>query len=327
MDDKKKKEGGYQPFADPDGPGAAAVEEENERLERDRILDEYLRQNYEREDRLAVVTIERLEGGRTGQVKQYLATAEEIASPEFQSRLRGANAHNRDIFISPNTIKPEATGRTKNDVDQIRHLYLDVDVGGREAVDKILAAEGMPKPHHIIETSPGKHQLTWQVEGFDKLDAEKTLRNLAAAHGADPAVTDSSRVLRPPGFRNCKYADPHWVRDVADGKAPDRVYGPGDFPKYPEAERPSPAPGQARQRFSGNGSVSQSERDWAYAMRQLEKGVSPDVIRGDIERFRAGEKPDPRYYADRTVSRAQAKFVARSTPSESGPAARDGIER
>ena len=43
-----------------------------------------------------------------------------------------------------NTIKPEATGRTKNDVDQIRHLYLDVDVGGREAVDKILAVEGMP---------------------------------------------------------------------------------------------------------------------------------------------------------------------------------------
>jgi hypothetical protein len=116
------------------------------------------------------------------------------------------------------------------------------------------------------------------VEGFDKEQAEATLRNLAAAHGADPAVTDCSRVLRVPGFRNCKYAEQqHYVRDVQNTPA-ERTYRPEDFPKYPEIERAAPT-SAGRSRFSGNGQVSQSERDWAYALRQLAKGTDPQVIR------------------------------------------------
>jgi hypothetical protein len=213
------------------------------------------------------------------------------------------------VYLTPNTLREGATGRTKADVDAIRHIYLDVDVGGKEAVDRILSAEGMPTPHHVLETSPGKHQILWQVEGFDKEQAEATLRNLAAAHGTDPAVTDCSRVLRIPGFRNCKYAGQrHYVRDVHPSPAK-RTYQPEDFPKYPEIERPAAAASAGRPRFSGNGQVSQSERDWAYALRQLAKGTDPQVIQANIESFRQ-DKANPRYYAERTVSRAQAQFVA-----------------
>ena len=280
--------------------------------ERGRIPRDFLRQNYNRADRLAVVTIERLSDGKAGRIHHYFKTAEEIASPEFQRMLRSANANGRDIYLTPNTLREGSTGRTKADVDEIRHIYLDVDVGGKEALERILKAEGMPDPHHVLETSPGKHQILWQVEGFGKEEAEQTLRNLAAAHGADPAVTDCSRVLRIPGFRNCKYTDPrHYVRDVHTNP-PSRVYGPSDFPKYPEVERPVTQAGE-RQRFSGNGQVSQSERDWAYALRQLAKGTDPAVIRGNIEAFRQ-DKANPRYYAERTVSRAQAHFVAGSSP-------------
>ena len=137
-------------------------------MNRDRIPVDYLRQNYDRDDRLAVVTIERKPDGKAGQVRHYFQTAEEIADPEFQRMLRGANANGRDIYLTPNTLREDATGRTKNDVDQIRHIYLDVDVGGQEALGRILKAEGMPTPHHVLETSPGKHQLLWQVEGFDR---------------------------------------------------------------------------------------------------------------------------------------------------------------
>src|SRR3954451_16629406 len=152
----------------------------------------YLRENFDREDRLAVVLIQR----ETERVDQKLATAEEIASPKFQAQLRAANASASDVFISMNTIRAEAVGRTKADVDVIRHLYLDVDVGGREAVERILNDPRMPNPHHVLETSPGRHQIIWQVDRFDKAEVESTLRNLAAAHGADPAATDCSRVLR-----------------------------------------------------------------------------------------------------------------------------------
>jgi hypothetical protein len=285
--------------------------------ERGRIPRNFLRQNYNRDDRLAVVTIERLQDGKAGRISHYFKTAEEIAAPEFQRMLRAANANGRDIYLTPNTLREDASGRTKADVHQIRHIYLDVDVGGREALERILRAEGMPNPHHVFETSSGKHQILWQVEGFDKEQAERTLRNLAAAHGADPAVTDCSRVLRVPGFRNCKYPDqPHYVRDIHRDPA-DQIYGPSDFPRYPEVDRPLP-PGGDRPRFGGNGEISQSERDWAYALRQLEMGMDPSVIRANIEAFRP-DKPNPRYYAERTVSRAQAKIAAAGLTREVGP--------
>src|SRR3954447_1369516 len=89
----------------------------------------YLRENFDRDDRLAVVLIDR----ETERVKQKLATAEQIATPGFQAYLWAANANGRNVFISMNTMRPDATGRTKADVDVIRHLYLDVDFGGREA--------------------------------------------------------------------------------------------------------------------------------------------------------------------------------------------------
>ena len=85
----------------------------------------YLRENFDPNDRLAVVLIER----QTQSVEQKLATAEQIATPKYQAHLRAANASGKDVFISMNTIKPEASGRTKADIDVVRHLYLDVDQG------------------------------------------------------------------------------------------------------------------------------------------------------------------------------------------------------
>lgn len=250
----------------------------------------YLRENFAREDRLAVVLIDR----KSGEVRQRFATAEKIGSPQFQAHLRAANAGGSDIYISMNTVAPEAMGRTKADIETIRHIYLDVDVGGREAVAKILNAEGVPNPHHILNTSPDKYQVVWSVDGFEKQAAENTLRGMAAQYGADPAVTDCSRVLRLPGFRNCKYERPHYVKDVYQNPG-ERIYGPGDFPAY-DVERRAVILNQPRESFGGNGQPSQSERDWSYALRALERGESPGVIEAKIEQFRQ-DKPNPRYYA------------------------------
>jgi hypothetical protein len=242
-------------------------------------------------------------------VEQKLATAEEIASPKYQAHLRAANAHGSDVFISMNTIRPDAAGRTKSDVDVIRHLYLDVDAGGREAVDRILGDPRMPNPHHILETSPGRHQIIWQVEDFGKDEAEQVLRNLAAAHGADPAATDCSRVLRLPGFRNCKYPQAHYVRDVHPAPAP-QVYRPADFPSYEIVADMTRA---AKPHVTAGEWKSQSERDYAYALRHLERGDDPAVIERAIAVYRRSDKAKPEDYARRTVMKARMKLAGRET--------------
>src|SRR5262249_61585322 len=70
----------------------------------------------------------------------------------------------RDVYISMNALRGEARGRTKADVASVRHIYLDLDEGGQEAVDRIATAQGMPQPNYVIESSPGKHQVVWKVE-------------------------------------------------------------------------------------------------------------------------------------------------------------------
>src|SRR5262245_855581 len=97
--------------------------------QRGRIPREFLQVNSNRSDRLAVVTNEQQPDGKAGRISHYFETAEEIAAPEFLRMLRAANANHRDIYLAPNTLGEGATGRTKADIDEIRHVYLDVDVG------------------------------------------------------------------------------------------------------------------------------------------------------------------------------------------------------
>ena len=282
----------------------------------------YLRENFDRADRLAVVLIER----GTEKVEQKLAIAEQIAQPKYQAHLRAANASGKDVFISMNTLKAEATGRTKADVDIIRHLYLDVDDGGRGAVDRILNDARMPNPHHVLETSPGKHQIVWQVDGFDKAEAEAMLRNLAARHGSDPAATDCSRVLRLPGFRNCKYEQAHYVKEIHE-KPAERVYRPEDFPRY-EISHENFSRAANPQRRAGRGN-SQSERDYAYALRHLEWGEEPAAIERAIADFRRWDKRKPEEYARRTVMNARLWLAGRGVAisTEGTQPEQSGMER
>jgi hypothetical protein len=226
------------------------------------IAGDYIRQNFERDDRLAVVLIRRGEDGRADDVQQKLVTAEQLASDEYLAFLASQNAKGADVYVSMNTIAENATGRTKADIAEIRHVYLDIDVGGQEALQRVLGSKDLPEPHHVLETSPGKHQVVWQVEGFGKGQAEDLLHGMAAAHGADAAVTDCARVLRVPGFKNCKYEKPHYVRDVGESSWP-RVYRPEDFPRYRQERTPTVPAAGPKQNFSGAGQQSQSEKDWA----------------------------------------------------------------
>lgn len=270
--------------------------------------------------------ISRNEAGKTEFVLQKLVTAEEITSDEFQRMLRGRNANRFDIYLSANPLREDAHGRTKQDIAEIRHIYLDVDGGGLPAVRAIQNHAGMPHPHSIIETSPGKHQLVWQVYGFDEERAESLMKAMAQAHGTDPAATDTARCLRVPGFRNWKYDEPkHYVkwsgedalrrnlpRGHIENTATRMPYAAEDFPRYPglEVERVVIVEAKAthahRQIHSIEGGQTQSHRDWRYAMTQLEAGRDPAVIASEIADYRRqrGDKDNPDAYARTTMKNA-----------------------
>ena len=273
-----------------------------------RVPAQYLRESFDPDDRLALVLIDR----ERQEVEQRLLLAEQIASDRFQTFLRASNANGRDVYVGTNPLKPEATGRTKADVREVTHLQLDLDDGGKAALDRIVNAPGMPAPHHVLESSPDKFQLLYRVKGFEPAEAERTMRGLSREFNTDPAATDVSRVMRLPGFRNHKLETPHFVR-VVPTKTPDRVWTPADFPRFPErqAEYGTPRFG-TRQSPIGSG-VDQSRMDFAYAMRQLERGTDPSVIRSRIADYRCsdGKHVNPADYAARTVSAAQQHYLRR----------------
>ena len=121
----------------------------------------YIFDNFESNDRLAVV----VRNQATNHTLQRIAGAETIASPEFQAWLRYKNATGFDIYLSLNTLKPHAHGRTKADIQKIRHLYLDLDQRARHKLAAIYQSAAIPLPNYVLETSPNKYQVIWRVRG------------------------------------------------------------------------------------------------------------------------------------------------------------------
>jgi hypothetical protein len=168
---------------------------------------QFIRDNYRSSDRLALVLIRR----QNGETRQRLATAERIASVAFLEALEARNAEGFDVYLSMNTLKADATGRTKADLVEIRHIYLDLDDDGPARLQRLGDAPGLPAANFVVNTSPGKYQVIWNVNGFTLEQAENLQRSMAREFGADLSATDSNRVLRLPGFLSHKYQAPFVV--------------------------------------------------------------------------------------------------------------------
>jgi hypothetical protein len=255
----------------------------------------YIQAHYEPDDRLCVALIKRQE--EQSVIRQEFADAREICKPKYQAHLRAVNAQGADVYLSVNTIMPERRNRTKADIDQVRHLFVDIDERGGEVVRAILASD-LPKPSAVIESSRDRFQVLWSVDGFEKDQAEAAVRSIATRFEADQSVWDCARVLRLPGFRNTKREQPFYAR-IIPGERSAHILTPKDFPEFPALERTVHV-----SKVNAVTGHSQSGKDWAYALRSLERGVSPAVIAEDIEAFRTGNKQNPHRYAERTVEKA-----------------------
>ena len=272
---------------------------------------EYINDNFKPSERIAVLVLNR----SLRETTQRITTAQKAASPEFQAWLRYKNANGADIYVGMNPLKQDASTRTKDDIETIRHLYIDLDHSGSAALEAIKNSDLVPQPNYVLNTSPEKFQVVWKVEGITPEEAEALQRGMVREFGGDPAATDSTRVLRLPGFANKKYDHNFYVEARFEST---QAYHLRDFkvsidsqdaprPHNEEAARNHRAPGIAQ---------SQSEHDWAYAKRALARGDDSEEVIRRIADYRANDKSDPVYYARHTVSKAQEDLQRRTIGAE-----------
>jgi hypothetical protein len=272
---------------------------------------EYLRTAFEPSDRLAILIRNR----PRGETVQRITTAGRIVEPSFQDWLHFKNEREGfDVYVGMNPLKPAARTRTKEDILSIRHLYVDLDHDGTTSLASIQQSNVVPRPNYVLSTSPGKFQVIWRVQEVAPEQAEALLRAIARKFGGDPAATDSTRVLRIPGFANKKYEE---SLIVGAEQQSDRVHHTPDFklridhidsPYQPLRRNP------ARTVSTEPRPLSQSEHDWAFAKRALARGLPPEEVMRDIAEFRAHDKHDPADYARRTVTKAEAELKGSASP-------------
>jgi hypothetical protein len=272
----------------------------------------YIQENFKPDDWLAVVALNR----QSGEVVQRISPAQNIASPDYQRWLRHLNAAGSDVYLSLNTFQEHARGRTKADLKEVRHLYLDLDQDGARKLEAIRHDSAIPLPNYVLNTSPGKYQVIWRVEGFGQVQAEAALRTLAQRFGGDPAATDSTRIFRLPGFNSKKYEKDFQVTMAREAPL-DQVYRPEQFAVRSDDPERMPSASAAAQRRAAGEPQSQSERDWSYAIRKLQAGEDPQKIIQDMGSYRSQDRSDrtgnvvpakaqPHYYAEHTVRKVMA---------------------
>ena len=292
--------------------------------------EQYIRDLFEDRERVALVAIPRGSRAEELKVEQRVFSAAKAASPKVQAWLRHLNAKRYDIFVGMQPIRPGAFGRTKKAIGEIKRVYLDLDEGGGEALRRMRADADrgrLPLPTHVVRTSPGRYQAVWSVPkgSLGHGEAEALMRGLVKRYGGDPAAVDVSRVLRLPGFRSWKRDGFRCTRGGGTGREAD----PGRFPRELRIERPQrsaaalpgrrrPSRGAAR---SAGGDGSRSGQDWAWTRERLRRGDNPAELEIELAARRA-DKPNPGYYARRTVERAMGSLGGRLGRSrgDCGPA-------
>ena len=234
---------------------------------------------------------------------QRIIQLETALAPHYLTWLAHENADGANVYVAANPLRSDSRKRTKECIVAVRHLYLDLDTDGEARLSSLRASDAVPPPNAIISTSLGKYQTLWRVDGFTLEQQESALKLLAITFGGDPACTDCNRVLRLPGFLNCKYdpaypvtveypGDSTWNADDfrLDILAADALLSPRSIPprKHPDKH-------------------TNSEHDWAWILNELAEGKDAAKLTRKLASRRT-DKPNPLYHAQRTIDVASARI-------------------
>jgi hypothetical protein len=234
-------------------------------------------------------------------ITQRIVTVERALQPSYLGWLRHENATGANVYFAANPLVSGSRNRTKESVAEVRHLYLDLDTDGDAKLAALRTSDTVPIPTAIVSTSPGKYQVLWRVEGIPFEQQETLLKVLAMTFGGDPACTDRNRVLRLPGLLNQKYASAHLVMVEYPRLS---VSHPEDFKLLFPVPNRALIPGLIGP-SKPTGKHSHSESDWAWILGELARGKDPLKLTRRLAERRQ-DKPNPVYYAGRTVDVASA---------------------
>jgi len=243
-----------------------------------------------------------LRRGNGDRSTQRIVRLEQVLTTRYLGWLAHQNTIGANVYVAANPLRSGSRRRTKESIASVRHLYIDIDFDGEARAAALRASDAVPVPTAILSTSPGKYQVLWRVEGFDFERQEMMLKQLAFAFGGDPACTDCNRVLRLPGYLNRKYSPAHSVRVEYPC---DSTWNAGDF-HLENAMADSVLP---LRRIAGSLPMKRqthSEQDWAWVLEELSHGEDAAKLTEALA-SRRSDKPNPLYYAQRTVDIASAR--------------------
>jgi hypothetical protein len=234
---------------------------------------------------------------------QRIVQLEQVLTPRYLGWLAHENGTGANVYVAANPLRSGSRRRTKESIASVRHLYIDIDFDGDARVAALRASSAAPTPTAILSTSAGKYQVLWRVEGFELDSQETALKQLASAFGGDPACTDCNRVLRVPGFLNRKYSPGHAVTVEYPSET---TWNSGDF-RLDDflSNAVLPLRGIARPMHSVK--QTHSEQDWAWVLEELAHGKDAAKLTRTLASRRV-DKPNPLYYAGRTVDMASARL-------------------
>src|SRR6202453_3737803 len=236
-------------------------------------------------------------------IMQRIAPLERAIAPCYLAWLAHENSIGANVYVAANPVHSGSRKRTKESIAAVRHLYLDLDTYGEAHLASLRASDAVPTPNAIVSTSVGKSQILWRVGGFSLEQQERALKLLAITFGGDPACTDCNRVLRLPGFLNCKYDPAYPVTVEYPG---DSIWNSDDFRLDILEADALLSPHSITSRTHPD-KHSNSERDWAWILHELARGKDAAKLTRKLA-SRRSDKPNPLYYAQRTVDVASARL-------------------
>jgi hypothetical protein len=217
-------------------------------------------------------------GAQVPKGRKFVGTLDEVAA-----KLSRWNVSKRcGIYVSAN--QTNGRGNTKSDLVKPRAIFIDDDQG-------LVDPSKFPFPPSItIETSPGRYQYIWRVNGMEWAMWDGVQARMVQSWDCDPNAARRNQLLRVPGFYHLKRA-PFMSRIVED-LSTWRVYSVEELTRaFPPIEtgRRRAAKGWVPT-FDGDvdprWDIQQARSAFAAIDRELQRQGGRIIVRGDHPRDR-----------------------------------------
>ena len=146
----------------------------------------------------------------TKRAKKKLTRIRHGSLAEHFQELEQANEEGAGVYLTMNAT--DGRGRRAENIARIRVVWGDFDVG----LPPAFALE----PSILWQSSVGRFQAAWRVEGLTPQEHAGVLARIVESYGADPDADGINRILRLPGFLH-KKRQPQLVTMVSD---PGHIY-------------------------------------------------------------------------------------------------------